>query len=198
MNRGLSQLNHWLVAAASFSTVVVAGWFAYSAYQATGASIHRLTTLGNALSETSRLARDAARAPQEQQALLVRNTELQARIQECAKPSLVVAEISENTRAVGASVLEIKPIDLPASAGPATSSVGPIFPRYHVSIVGNYRQVAEFMRHCARQRLPVRVAEFNMTRVNAPKGAQPVLRADIVVESYQAPRPAVEGGPQAS
>jgi len=194
----ISRLNRWLIAAASFSTVVVAGVFAYSTYQSTGASIERLTRLGTTLSETSRLARDAARAPLEQKTLLARNLELQSRIQDCAKPSLVVAEISENTRGVGASVLEIKPIDLPASIGPAAKPAAPVYPRYHVSIVGSYQQVAEFMRHCTRQRLPVRVAEFTMTRVNTPKGAEPMLRADVVVESYQAPRPATEGGHQAS
>jgi len=186
----LRYLPNWGAFVAAIGLVVSASTFAIASYHNAGSSIRRLSALGVALTETAQTVRDSIHPPEYKQKLLDRKKDLDTRFVECGKPNLVVAEISENTRSVGASVLEIKPIDTPRITSQAPDkNATPVFPRYQVALVGSYQQVAEFMKHCTRQRLPVRVVDFvlTMTDYRSEKN-EPMLRADVTVESYQEPR----------
>lgn len=190
-------LPNWGAFVAAIGLVISASTFAISSYHNAGTSIRRLTLLGNALTETAQSVRESTHPPEYATSLLERKKDLDARFIECGKPNLVVAEISENTRSVGASVLEIKPIDQPSASGhPANKAQSSVFPRYQVALVGSYQQIAEFMKHCARQRLPVRVVDFILTATDyRSETNEPMLRAEVTVESYQEPKPNPEGQP---
>lgn len=188
-------LPNWGAFAAAIGLVTTASTFAIASFHNAGKSIHRLTALGAALTETAQTLRESIHPPDYKETLLERKKGLDERLAECGKPNLVAAEISENTRSVGASVLEIKPIDAPRSTHTAPDkAAGPAYPRYQVAIVGSYQQVAEFMKHCTRQRLPVRVVDFvlTMTDYRSEKN-EPMLRADVTVESYQEQKLSAEG-----
>ena len=190
-------LPNWGAFVAAIGLVISASTFAIASFHTAGTSIRRLTALGTALTETAQAVRESTHTPEYAEALLNRKKDLDARFVDCGKPNLVVAEISENTRSVGASVLEIKPIDQPnAVAQTPNKSQAPAFPRYQVALVGSYQQIAEFMKHCTRQRLPVRVIDFVLTTTDYRSDQnEPMLRADVTVESYQETKPAAEGQP---
>lgn len=190
-------LPNWGAFVASIGLVISASTFAIAAFHNAGTSIRRLTALGTALTETAQTVRDATHTPEYAESLVTRKKDLDARIIECGKPNLVVAEISENTRSVGASVLEIKPIDQPNAAAPAANKRATVvFPRYQVALVGTYQQIAEFMKHCTRQRLPVRVVDFVLTTTDyRSEKNELMLRADVTVESFQELKAAAEDQP---
>lgn len=193
----LRYLPNWGAFIASIGLVISASTFAIASFHNAGKSIRRLTALGTALTETAQTVREATHSPEYAEALLERKKDLDARFVECGKPNLVVAEISENTRSVGASVLEIKPIDQPnAVSHPPSKRPSAAFPRYQVALVGTYQQIAEFMKHCTRQRLPVRVVDFVLTTTDyRSEKNELMLRADVTVESYQELNAAAEDQP---
>ncbi len=197
MNSIKRYLPNWGAFVAAVGLVITASTFAISSFHNAGKSIRRLTLLGTALSETAQSVRESTHPPEYATSLLERKKDLDARFVECGKPNLVVAEISENTRSVGASVLEIKPIDQPSTTGHALNKAqSSVFPRYQVALVGSYQQIAEFMKHCAAQRLPVRVVDFILTATDyRSEKNEPMLRADVTVESYQETRLREEGQP---
>ena len=139
-------LPNWGAFIAAIGLVVSASTFAISSYRNAGASIHRLSSLGVALSETARTVRESIHPPEYAQALRDRKNDLETRLVDCAKPNLVVTEISGNIRSVGASVLEIKPLDAARSTGPSADKAATVYPRYQVAMLGTYQQVAEFMK----------------------------------------------------
>jgi len=188
-------LPNWGAFAAAIGLVVSASTFAISSYHNAGTSIRRLSSLGTALSETASTVRESIHPPEYAQTLKDRKKDLDTRLVECAKPNLMVTEISGNIRSVGASVLEIKPLDPLRSTGPASDKSATMpFPRYQVVLLGTYQQVAEFMKHCTRQRLPVRVADFILTATDYQSETnEPMLRAEVTVESYQDTKRASEG-----
>lgn len=193
----LRYLPNWGAFIAAIGLVISASTFAIASFHNAGKSIRRLTALGTALTETAQTVRDSTHTPEYAEGLLDRKKDLDARIVECGKPNLVVAEISENTRSVGASVLEIKPIDQPnAVTGGSNKRASAVFPRYQVALVGTYQQIAEFMKHCTRQRLPVRVVDFVLTTTDyRSEKNELMLRADVTVESYQELKAAAEDQP---
>lgn len=196
MKTKFRNLPNWGAFVAAIGLVISASTFAISSFNNAGRSIRRLSTLGTALTETAQTVRDSTHPRDYAEALLNRKKDLDARFVDCGKPNLVVAEISENTRSVGASVLEIKPIDQPAVTNAQNKPNTVAYPRYQVALVGSYQQIAEFMKHCTRQRLPVRVVDFvlTMTDYRSEKN-ELMLRADVTVESYQEPKSAGEGQP---
>jgi len=174
MSRLTAQLRRWGVPIASTGALIVAAGFALSRLSRAAADLHTLQAAGTTLNVIAVQVTQSILSPSEAKALDDSRADLETRLHNCRKQNLVVGAISECTRKVDALVREIKPV-------PTTGNA----PRFRVTADGAYRQLAEFMGTCAEGRLPVRVVEFSVTRSESDLiGTEPLLRADITVESF--------------
>ncbi|MFQ5412271.1 MAG: hypothetical protein ACE5EC_08225, partial [Phycisphaerae bacterium] len=61
------------------------------------------------------------------------------------------------------------------------------FPHYRITMRGSYQQIAEYMRKCAWQRIPVRVVGFSLGPADDTSARRAgTLEARITVEAFHA------------
>ncbi len=189
MSGVFSQLKTWGPPVVSMCAVICAAGYAFSKKSMAAEVIQTLASLGTSLTAVANQAMEGVLSPSDTATLDAEKQELENRLRESRKPPHVVAAISETTRRVGADVLEIKPVVVTGASNPAAD--GTPFPHYEVTLNGTYRQIAEFLGVCARERLPTRAVSFLISRSDVPRGTNlPELRARITVESFQPPKDA--------
>ncbi|HWL94701.1 MAG TPA: type 4a pilus biogenesis protein PilO [Phycisphaerae bacterium] len=184
MNNASAAVKQWAPALAAMATVIAAVVFAISSTSEVSQEISHMDELASTLSSTAGDVQRAVRSPQQIDELAAKRMDLQRRMTDSQKPGLVVTQLSEAARSAGLQVVEIQP--LADTVNPAASAV--VYPNYRVSLKGGYQQIAKYLANCTQQRIPVRVTSLEMGRLdeNSPATNGDELRADIVVEAFQA------------
>ncbi|MCZ6698005.1 MAG: hypothetical protein O7F76_12470 [Planctomycetota bacterium] len=189
MSRVFSQLKTWGPPVVSMCAVICATGYAFSKKSSAAEGIQTLASLGTSLTAVANQAMEGVLSPKDAALLDAEKQELENRLRDSLKSPHVVAAISETTRRVGADVHEIKPVKVSGASKPPAGARA--YPQYEVTLDGSYRQIAEFLGACARERLPTRAVSFLISRSDARKGTNhPELRARITVETFQPPEAA--------
>jgi Tfp pilus assembly protein PilO len=146
--------------------------------------IRQASELGDSLTAMATIAQDRTLGQADLRQLEALEKDLQARMADAREPSLVQAELMQSAGKAGLVLREIRPA--PEVNRPGGKDTVPNYKRYRVSLTGTYRQVAEYMQLCSRQRLPARAVEFRVRPVEPGEWAEDVaLIADITVEAFQ-------------
>lgn len=186
MLRLVAQLKTWGPPVASICAVICAAGYTFAKKSVAAEGIQTLGSLGTSLTAVATQATQGVLSPADTATLDAEKEELENRLRDSLKPPHVVAAISETTRRVGANVHRIEPVSIPD--GPNPPANGTKYPQYEVTFDGTYRQIAEFMGACPRERLPTRVVRYLITRSDtAAETERPLLRANITLESFQSP-----------
>lgn len=179
-------LKTWGPVVASFSAVIIATGFVFSKASAAREVISTAIAVGSSLSTVATQVTQGVLSPDEADSLKLNRKELEARLEDASRPSLLVSQISECARESGAVVREIKPILATRAKGAEQEA----FPRYRVALDCSYRELADFMDACATVRLPSRVIQCQIVRSGDPEiGTASLLKAEITLEAFD---PAVE------
>lgn len=120
----------------------------------------------------------------ERQRVSALQADIEARLRDLESPAMVVAGLSETCRRFGVTVMEISPVMAEPGAAPTSPLSANAAKRYRLVLGGTYRQLAELLDGCARQRLPARVREFSISPV-APTGSDHRLTAELVLECFR-------------
>lgn len=184
-------LRRWLPAAAGIAAVAGAAALAVDRSRSTERRIAEVVTLADRLNDAASIVCASTAPPDESRKDLALQDDLRRRIREACMPGLVQAELMSTARKAALDVKEIQPVapamGLRGAENQATN------PAYRVQVIGSYRQIADYMELCKRQRLPARVIGFRISRMNGEDGRPlPALTADITVEAYLPPADAVE------
>jgi Tfp pilus assembly protein PilO len=175
-----------LPAFAAAGAVVLATGFALSRKAHAAQGIRQASELGDSLSAVASIAQDRTLDQVDLRHLEALEKDLQARMADAREPSLVQAELMQSAGKAGLVLRETRPLPEVNRPGGKESSAG--YLRYRVSVTGTYRQIAEYMQLCSRQRLPVRAVEFQVRPVEPGEWTEDVaLIADITVEAFRPP-----------
>lgn len=176
-------IREWLPAGGAMLTVIAAVVFAVLHTSEVSSEIRNMDELAAELSSRADRVQKGVRTSDEIDHITQDRKDLELRMIESGKPGLVVPQLSEAARAAGVLVLEIQPLALPSNPNTGGASL----PNYRVSLKGGYQQIAKYLNDCTRQRIPVRVVGFEITRYDEsdPHATGDELRADIVVEAFQ-------------
>ncbi len=187
-----SVCREWLPAVLMTLSVLAAGYFASTRKTLAEERIQNLDALGLTLSESAAEACHRTILPQEQAEVSTARRDLQQRLADVLQPSLVQAELVQSAVAAGVTLKEISP--LPAVLQSGRPGALPTYPRYRLRVQGTYRQVANYLDLCGRQRLPARVTGLILASRSMSEDLPPdQLSAEITVESFL-PRPPEKGG----
>ena len=178
---------HWGPAAGALVVLLASSVFAYSRLSHVSRELLDVAERNATLAESvSRMQGDLLTASQLDE-LHAHKADLERRADEAEKPGIVVPELTETARSAGLTVREIQPIhSQPQVPGVHVDSPG--YPRYRVRLVGNYRQIADYLERCKMLRLPARVSEVRITAAHndEPSAGPSDLAADITMEVFQA------------
>ncbi len=175
-------MKEWFPAAGATCLVCIAVAYALLRRGEVAEGIRRMSDLGATLTRTADAAVVGVRSPEEIERLLARVRDLESRFEDSRRAGVVVPQLSEAARAAGLNLLAIEPMAVGKAAPAATKDS---YPRYRVSVAGDYRHIAAYLAGCTRQRIPARVVELRIERRPDPTGGPAnQLTAEIQVEAF--------------
>ncbi len=184
MSNWRTSVREWLPAIAAVGAVVLATSYTLSRKAHAAQGIRQASELGDSLTAMATIAQDRTLGQADLRQLGDLVEDLQSRMADAREPSLVQAELMQSAGKAGLVLREIRP--LPEVNRPGGKDAAPDYQRYRVSLTGTYRQIAEYMQLCGRQRLPARAVEFQVRPVEPGEWTDDVaLIADITVEAFQ-------------
>jgi len=173
-------IRNWSAPVLGLLAIVVAAGFALSRPYRLQKEINELATIGATLNQSAHNLERTVTSPGQRSELREKMQDLARRTEEARKPGLLQAELMQTARN---GYLEVREI-LPVSTGQMDPSRAEL-PKYRVSVAGNYRQIAEYMEACTRQRIPARVRSFRVSHATNPDGTPSgLLLAEITVEGF--------------
>lgn len=188
-------IRSWGPPAFGVCAIVASCFYAISRQSRVESGIRELETVGATLGRSAGVLKGAVASPERLKEIRDRKIDLTARKEDARKPGLLQAELMQSARNVNLDVREILPV---ASTSGTVQSTGEfVYPMYRVSVVGTYRQIAEYIEACSNQRLPARVKSFRVSVATGSDGKpRNALLAEITVEGFLLPDAAGEESSQ--
>jgi hypothetical protein len=179
----LRRVKEWFPAIASVLAVLLTASYAVTRQSRAAEEIADIRRLANSLASDVDLAARTTPSPAEMDSLEEHRHDLEARMRDSCKPGLVVSALTETAREAGLIVREIQPMHV---SGGRPGSPGEAYPKYIITVQGEYRRIAEYMDLCACQRLPARPCAFRITQPEEGRRyADGTLVAAMTVEAFQ-------------
>lgn len=173
-------IRNWIAPLLGLFAIVIASGFAATRPYRLEEGINELATIGVTLNQSAQVLERTVTSPEQRSELREKMQDLTRRTEEARKPGLLQAELMQSARN---GYLEVREI-LPVSTGQIDPSSAEL-PKYRVSVAGSYRQIAEYMEACTRQRIPARVRSFRVNHATNPDGSPSgLLLAEITVEGF--------------
>ncbi|GMU33709.1 MAG: hypothetical protein HS101_17885 [Planctomycetia bacterium] len=173
-------LRNWSAPLLGLLAIVFAAGFAVTRPYRLEKEINELAMIGATLNQSAQVLERTVTSPEQRSELREKMQDLTLRAEEARKPGLLQAELMQTARNGHLEVREI----LPVSTGHIDTSRAEL-PKYRVSVAGSYRQIAEYMEACTRQRIPARVRSFRVSHATNPDGSPSgLLLAEITVEGF--------------
>ncbi|MBI5762300.1 MAG: hypothetical protein HZA51_02110 [Planctomycetes bacterium] len=189
MNSLRTKIRMWAPPVAVIGAVLASANYGFSKRGIAAERVQELKQIGSRLSQASELITLGTVRPETLAEIKSLRQDVELRMSESAKPGVVQGQLVASARSTGLELREVRPMT--EHSGPQTSSAA-VFPAYRVTVEGSYRQIAEFMQACKVQRVPARVASFQIAPAvdmqGKPKGR---LKADLVMESFL-PKPTTQ------